>query len=406
MPSPYTLSRLIEDVGKRLVDETGGTVGTDIVTSYANEALRALRRAFDLPSQKFISQLVAYNGIEKYPLPDGFKEFSNLTFQEELGDPISVRYVKEPDFWRAYPIHQVIVSDGRNGTNRSLLLNLNDTLNLSNQLIHECESFDGNGTWVADTAGSDAANVRTTTLYRRTGSVAFDIIVGQSVNHYADIAVNGFNSVNLSAPVVAGVGTATLELTLPSAVDYTSFTMRFGSSPTDYYEVTVTTQLSGEAFVQGKNVLGFDWSTATTVGSPVDTAIDYLFVRATYPSTFTSQVGVCLNNIMMRQKVFLNLHFISDNALIDGSSGTPKDQFTSDTDTSSYLNIDSSFVDWILYTVMEDIYLNVNIYPSGQASYKEKRMRCEDDIYRRFPSDKPPIMTNYMESDDIQEQMY
>jgi hypothetical protein len=234
--------------------------------------------------------------------------------------------------------------------------------------------------------------------------VKFDITVGQSVSNFAEISNSTMTAVDLSATALQDVGTMFIYVYLPSSTAYTSFTHRWGSSASDYYESTVTAQFSGAAFVQGWNLLGFDWTTATTIGTPVDTAIDYLLFRATYAASFTSQTGLRIDAITMRQKSLLNLHYYSDYLVID-SGGTAKDTFASATDTTSYLNFDPSFVDWILYSVLESVYTNVVVYPSGVGMYSNLRAECEDDIYRRFPSQKPPQMLNYMETDDLQDRI-
>jgi len=402
--APYTLSRLQDDVNKRIIDESGGTVTSGIITSYANEALRLVRRKWDIPSSKFISQLIVYQDVTTYAIPDGYKTFGALMLQEQINDPLSVRYVREDDFWRNFPINCVIVSDRRNGTDRSLLVNLNGALRLDSYLLNSCDTYNGNGTWTANTATSDAANVATDTLFYRegSGSVRFDIVVGQSGNDYAEIYNSTMTAVDMNNPSVKDIGTFFVWVYLPSATNYTSFTARWGSSTSDYYENTVTTQFSGNAFVQGWNLLGFDWTSATTTGTPNDQAIDYSLFRATYPSGFSSQTGLRVDWFVMREKRITDLHYYSDNLVIDGSTSLPKDTFESATDTSSYLNVDPAFVDWILYDTMESIYTNAIVSPGGQAFYAGRKADCENDICRRFPTLSTGQITNYMESPELQ----
>lgn len=402
--APYTLSRLQDDVNKRIVDESGGTVTTAIITSYANEALRLVRRKWDIPSSKYVSQLIVYQDVTTYPIPDGYKTFGGLMLQEKLNDPFSVRYVREDDFWRNFPIGSVIVSDRRNGVDRSLLVNLNGSLRLNSYLLNSCDTYNGNGTWTANTASSDASGVATDTLFYRqgSGSVRFNITVGQSGNDYAEIYNSGMTAVNMSDPSVKSIGTFFVWVYLPSSTNYTSFTARWGSSTSDYYESTVTTQFSGNAFVQGWNLLGFDWTSATTTGTPDDTAIDYALFRATYPSDFTSQTGLRVDWFVMREKCITDLHYYSDNLVIDGTTLQPKDTFESATDTNSYLNVDPAFVDWILYDTMESIYTNAIVSPNGQAFYASRKADCENDLCRRFPTLSTGQITNYMETPDLQ----
>jgi hypothetical protein len=85
-----------------------------------------------------------------------------------------------------------------NGTKYLKLLgNLANTQNVS---VHNCDTYDGNGTWTKDAADSDAMNVTTDTVnyFEGSGSVSFDVDVSQSVNNLARIYNGSFSTVDIS----------------------------------------------------------------------------------------------------------------------------------------------------------------------------------------------------------------
>ncbi len=85
-----------------------------------------------------------------------------------------------------------------------------------------------------------------------------------------------------------GVGVVFVAIETPSASNLTSMEMRVGSDSSNYYSVSATTGFLS-AWTAGKwLIVAFDLSTATTTGSPVITAMDYLYVGATHAATLTN----------------------------------------------------------------------------------------------------------------------
>ena len=84
------------------------------------------------------------------------------------------------------------------------------------------------------------------------------------------------------------VGVAFLAFKTPSGSNLTSIELRIGSDSSNYYSVTVTSGFI-KAFTTNEWMLAaFDLSTATTVGSPVITAIDYVDILVTAAATLTN----------------------------------------------------------------------------------------------------------------------
>lgn len=399
---PFTLQDYYTSIGKRLVDESNGTVTLAAQLEFLNSSIRRALRKFDIPQSERIQQMALYFGVEQYAAPSDYKQAVGFYDQYRIEDNLNFKRVDEFDFWRTYPGSGNIFSESRDTTSRYILARLADQ-NLTNQTLHNCDTFDGNGTWIANTSTSDAANVTSDTLYVRegSGSIKFDIDVSQSVNNFAEISVTGMTSVDLSDAPLFGNGVLFIWVYLPSATNYTSFTMRWGSDASNYYENTVTTQFHGGAFVVGWNLLGFEWTTATTIGSPTSSAIDYLLFRATYPASFSDQTGLRIDFIVMREKRFVNLHYLSDAIVVDGSTGALKDSFSSTTDTSSYLNCDREFVDWITYMTLEDVYTYYAQNPQKAAYNRYLREELEKDLYMDYPSRREIPTKSYIETDSL-----
>lgn len=95
------------------------------------------------------------------------------------------------------------------------------------------------------------------------------------------------NTVDLSS--YAGIGMVFLAIYTPDAADLSSLTIRLGSNNANYIQVTVSEGFVGDFWADEYQLVGFDLSTATTVGTPDFTKIDYIRTTAT--------VGAIINNI-------------------------------------------------------------------------------------------------------------
>lgn len=79
-----------------------------------------------------------------------------------------------------------------------------------------------------------------------------------------------------------GVGVSFLAAYFPDAEDIQSLTLRLGSSPSAYYQVIVTEGFLGALYSDDYQLVAFDLASATQVGSPDISAIDYVEILTDY----------------------------------------------------------------------------------------------------------------------------
>jgi len=398
----YTLNDAFTFIGKQIQEETGSVPKADQL-EIIHSMLRRLRRKFDIPTSEIVTQQDVFSGVQEYAYPTGAKDILTLRDNYKIQDNTSFSRVTEEVFWRDMNSGNKL-SESRNGQTRTLLIDLQYP-QTNYVILNSCESYDGDGTWTADTTNSDAANVATNNLRTRynNGSVSFDIDVSQSANNYAEVYVTG-RTKNISVDSLDDVGVLFVWVYFPSTPTYvSSIRSRWGNDSSNYFEVTATTNWDGGSFGQGWNLVGFDWQDATETGT-VDTAnVDYLNFRFTYTASQTDVCGILLSLVVMRERRLLNLHYATDYLVVDDDETTLKEEFTDTSDTSSYFNIDRSFVDWILYSTLEQIFTNYISDPDSRAYFQNLRMELETDLVRRFPSTQQPMVNSNMEEDDLQD---
>lgn len=168
-------------------------------------------------------------------------------------------------------------------------------------MLHNCDTFNGNGTWVAS---EDANTVATdaVTFQQGTGSVKFNITVASDAANRATLTVPDMASRDISDFYNISTGTygkVRLRATIPSVTDFTSVTLDVGNDSSNYFSKTVTTNQAGGALANGVNLLEFDLSTATQTGSVDVTDITFLRVRYNYGAGYLDQANCRIDDIFI-----------------------------------------------------------------------------------------------------------
>ena len=198
--------------------------------------------------------------------------------------------------------------------------------------IEDFENSDHVDYWVADTTNSDALNVTQDLIIFNKGTAAlnFDIDVSQSANNTAVLTNNGNLSIDLST--FEGTGVFLMDVYLPTVDTIASFNLRWGQDSSNYWTATVTTDLDGSSFVVGWNTIAFDWSVATSVGSPVTTsAADYFLFTMSYGAGQVDETDYRLDNFRIANTEELKFYYVSWDVGTNGS-GTELSTFTATTD--------------------------------------------------------------------------
>lgn len=129
------------------------------------------------------------------------------------------------------------------------------------------------------------------------------------------------------------VGVAFLAFRTPSASNLTSIELRIGSDSSNYYSVTVTSGFL-EAFTANEWMLAaFDLSTATTTGSPVITAIDYVDLVITHSATLTN---FYVGDLWIALPSPATILFQTSGPFLASGSSTPSNTITANTDTVQF----------------------------------------------------------------------
>jgi len=231
-----------------------------------------------------------FDAVYDYPCPSDLKGNKVIDIR-----PIVTNRENDTQFTQTYNKNFDLYK-GISATFPTLTVNFNNgikTLRLSKQLlegtlVNEADSITGNGTWAL---GGDAINLVEDKINFASGnaSLKFDLNGATGVGF---IENSTMTPVDLTRDL--DNGNEFLYSFLPFNGAFTPFTsveLRWGSSPTDYWVNTVSTNQALNAFENGWNLLDFYWNTATVVGAPNVSAVDYVRV------TFNYAIGTPVNSI-------------------------------------------------------------------------------------------------------------
>jgi hypothetical protein len=133
--------------------------------------------------------------------------------------------------------------------------------------------------WTLSGDGTGLALDRTV-YYHQPGSLRFNLPAAG-----VDAIMTKTLDQTLDLSEYEGVGVAFLALYTPTPSAITAITLKIGSSPTDYYAVTVTEGFLGAFYANDFQLVAFDLAGVTAAGTPDMSEVDYVQIEIDYTGT-------------------------------------------------------------------------------------------------------------------------
>lgn len=275
------------DLQNAIVDATiNPNIGTQVaLTAILNRTARMVYMEADLKSAKRYAALTPniFDDVYTYVAPTDLKDYAIIDVRPQAEPTRTlnsrVRLVTPEAFSRKKGGRNLYVSVLDDELARVLLIDID--VNDNKEVVSTLDSLDaGSSTnWVLF---GDATNVvlDTNNKVEGGGSVKFDL-VGSGTT--AGIQNSGIDSFAIGTDVVDS-GAAFAWIYINSITNITNFILRIGSSSTVYFQITETTDAAGNAFVNGWNLIRFDFADKTETGTVDRGAIDYVAIYMTKTS--------------------------------------------------------------------------------------------------------------------------
>lgn len=261
------------------------------------------------------------------------------------------------------------------------------------------DSFDSltanGGTWAADTTNSDATNVTIDQVdgsNNTTGCLSFDIDVSQSGNNRATIYNDDLTDEDLSSE--KDLSSWLLDVKFPDVTEITSVTFYWGSSSSNYYSVTQTTNYDGSAFTADfNNTLKFDWLNATVTGTPNDEAINYIRIDVNYGVGQTDSTSFKIDNLRLVRPEKLTFYYTSWNVGTN-SSGTQLKVFTATSDIPYFSGQYDQYLYAVAHKAASLTFKSLRLY--NESDREEQEALNEMNRVRKvIPKSRPSELKNF-----------
>lgn len=193
------------------------------------------------------------------------------------------------------------------------------------------DSMDAVGSWVVDSTTSDATNLTLDELvkYQGTGCINFDVDVSQSGNNKATITNS---AVSFDWSDEEGKAVIVMDVGLPDVTEISSITFSWGNDSSNYWTTTVTTDMDGNPFSDGKNTLAFEWQDATQIGTVDSSDITYLNYTINYTASQADDTDFRIDNIRIAIPETLTFYYLTWVVGTDTTGATDRLAFSATTD--------------------------------------------------------------------------
>lgn len=307
---PYTYANLKASINARLHNKLGlvatpRTIINDVVSEVSNLQLRSAKKSAVLAPNFF-------NDIYQYAAPPDLDGNNIIGIQPQNMDRNRNQIwelVSEEEFdIRKQSEHNLIaVADHSFVRSLRISAQLDNVKELSIAAIQGLTGdSSNNSSW---TAFGNSSNL-STDLYnfiKGSGSLQFDLTAGGTTAGVVLTTVNAFDLTYYKS--AASVFTWAY---LTTASNITNIKLRLGNSASIYYEMTATAASDGGAFVNGWNLVRFDFNSKTTTGSPTDTTCNYAALFFTKASG-TADTGYRFNWLNAKQGSISNIIYYRTN---------------------------------------------------------------------------------------------
>jgi len=295
MSFTYTRAQLLTDINRGILGKIGMIASQE---DFANEVVRRVAKDVNLASMRR-SQLLSpglFSGIYEYAAPNDLKANSiiDIPAQAKRADG-SFTVVPSEQFSVSKSYGDIAISQA-NGVKQLLI---NSQLTDVSEVVSTLESVSANGSWGAF---GDAENVSDDVDDYIVGSGSITFGISSAGGTTAGIVASDLSQFDVT-DFLGGNSALFVYVKINSATDITNFTMRLGSSASDYYTKSVTTRHDGTAFVSGWNLLRFDLSSMSETGSVVDYAIDYCALFMTKSASKVSETSYKFNYAVIKRGV-------------------------------------------------------------------------------------------------------
>lgn len=369
----YSYSTYLNDV----IDSARRSNITNVITAltYLNRAARIVVGEVDLRSTKRNSALASnlFDDIYSYASPTDLKSDAviDLIPQVNRATDFRLELVSEQEFDMKKTIKSNLIAISTDELVKRLKFSgdVDDTVIIPATLDNLTA---GGGTWILF---GDATNVvaDTDNFVKGGGSVKFDLVGSGTTAGISNIGLNSFDITNY-----VNNGSVFVWVYVNSTTNLTNFIIRIGNDITaNYYTQTITTTNESTAFVNGWNLLRFDFASMTQTGTVAPTTCNSVAIYMT-KSSGKSDDGYRIDDISIHLGQIHNVLYYSTMPWQD-SSGT---FLRNSTATTDLLNADDEEYQLFIWRGKMELFRELRRFDLVEDARKEYELAKAN--YKKF----------------------
>lgn len=378
MAFTYTRTQLLSDINQGL---RGKISMISNQGDFINRVVREFRNEVPLRSGKRKQQLTPnlFNGVYEYACP------TDLADNRLIDIPAQAK--RQDGSFGLVPVEQFNVNpqsgdialDDFNGTR---VLMINSEVSTSQVTLDNTADVTN---WVLFGDGENVA-LDTDDYIKGNSSISFDLSsAGGTTAGIQNAAIATFDITDY----LGGNSAIFVWHKINSATNITNYVIRIGTDSSNYYTKTITTKNDGTAFAAGWNLLRFDLTSLTEVGTVTDDTINYLVIYMTKTAGKVSETDYKFNNFFISRGVTHNVLYYSKYGW-QTSAGA---YLQNSTDALDLVVADDTEYDLIVkkgvVTGMPLTNFDQNERADAKAEYEEAR-----DVYMSQNPDQSIVMTS------------
>lgn len=379
----YTRSQFLSRINAGIQGRQGILIDANETANAAvretmNEvAIRSAKRQYSLAPKLF-------NGEYDYSAPSDLQNDNIIDIPPQVKRADGQWFLvtaEEFDRFKAFQKGMVALDQYNGLSVLKIASNIQDyTVYVSNL---ESLTADG-GTW--QTVG-DLTNltVDTDDYLRGNGSLTGDIGAGGTGT--AGIQNTSMNVFDITQ-YMGGNGALFIYVKINDPTNITNYQLNIGSGTSAYYSKVVTASNSGAAFVAGWNLIRFDMTSMTVVGSPDKTKIKYVSIFMNKSNAKINETQYKFDAIVLKKGSIYNIRYYTKYGWND-SSGNWKENSSSDSDV---LVADTSEFD--LFVLKGRILANIELKEWDVVGNLEKQWEAKIASYQMANPDESILLTD------------
>ncbi len=381
MPT-YSYTNLKDQIADPIRFDNLGSVLT--TRNIINRSVRSVVHDVDLHSLKRKAQLTPkiFDEIYDYPTPTDYSALIDVQPQANRTQRQRWFFVNEEYFDAKKSGYENLITVADDDLVRKFRMNIQPTDTKLTVATFDSTTADG-GTWAAY---SDATNVATNTdnYIKGGGSLSYDLVGSATTAGVFNSALTTFDLTDY-----INSGSAFVWCYLTTATLITNFILEIGNDTSNYYTMTATTIQDGSAFVNGWNLLRFDFSGATQTGTVDPDASDHVRLYMTKTSG-KSDNGYLFDDLTLHTGQYFDAVYYSKYGW-QSSAGTYLENSAADTDL---VNADTDEFDGFVHKGKYEVYKELkefDLMKIAAQDYQEWKQRYQ----MRYPTERAAIINFY-----------